>query len=81
MMRNFEVSSDSTCELYADEIKKLEVFVSPLTFTIGEDGNLGEYLDNFQKHQFLTCNHISTYLPKWQKRGLKMPFIFRKAGD
>lgn len=50
-MRNFEVSSDSTCELYADEIKKLEVFVSPLTFTIDENGKLGEYLDNFQTQQ------------------------------
>lgn len=50
-MRNFEVSSDSTCELYADEIKKLEVFVSPLSFTMEEDGNLGEYLDNFQKQE------------------------------
>ena len=47
-MRNFEVSSDSTCELYADEIKKLGVYVSPLTFTVDENGKLNEYLDAFK---------------------------------
>lgn len=47
-MKNFAVSSDSTCELYADEIKKYDVYVSPLTFTVDKNGELNEYLDNFQ---------------------------------
>ena len=50
-MRNFEISSDSTCELYADEIKKLDVYVEPLSFTIEENGVVNEYLDNFQTQQ------------------------------
>lgn len=50
-MRNFEISSDSTCELYADEIKKFGVFVEPLSFTIEEKGVINEYLDNFQTQQ------------------------------
>lgn len=50
-MRTFEISSDSTCELYADEIKKLDVYVEPLSFTIEENGVVNEYLDNFQTQQ------------------------------
>ena len=47
----FVVSTDSTADLYADEIKELGVWVGPLTFTLEKDNVLTEHLDNFQKYQ------------------------------
>ncbi len=47
-MRNFEVSSDSTCDLYFDEIKNLEVYVAPLVYTISKDDELVEEVDNYK---------------------------------
>lgn len=47
-MRNFEVSTDSTCDLYANEYVELDVYHSSLTYTIEDKaGNLTEHLDNF----------------------------------
>ena len=50
-MKNFEVSADSTCDLYADEIKKAQIFVSPLDFVVTNKGNMIEYKDNFKNYQ------------------------------
>lgn len=33
-MNKFEVSTDSTCDLYANEIKELNVYFVPLTYTM-----------------------------------------------
>ncbi len=49
-MKKFEVSSDSTCDLYANEIKELNVHFVPLTYTMEKDGKLEECLDNFQTY-------------------------------
>lgn len=47
-MRNFEISTDSTCDLYANEVKENELFFLPLTFTLTDkDGNVNEYKDEF----------------------------------
>jgi len=50
-MRQFEISTDSTCDLYADEIKSLGVFVEPLCFTLEKNKNIEEYLDDFKTQQ------------------------------
>ncbi|MBR4745260.1 MAG: DegV family protein, partial [Clostridia bacterium] len=47
----FVVSTDSTADLYADEMKKLGVWVGPLTFTLEKNNVLTEHLDNFQTEQ------------------------------
>ena len=47
--RRFEVSTDSTSDLFANEIKDLEVYVGHLNFTIEENNVLNEYLDDFKK--------------------------------
>ncbi|MBP5651518.1 MAG: DegV family protein [Clostridia bacterium] len=47
----FVVSTDSTADLYADEMKKLGVWVGPLTFTLEKNNVLTEHLDNFQNEQ------------------------------
>ena len=49
-MREFEVSTDSTCDLYAQEIKDLDVFFVPLHYTIEINGKLNEYTDNFTQY-------------------------------
>lgn len=48
-MRKFEIATDSTCDLYASEIKEKELFFLPLTFTLTDkNGNVTEYKDEFQ---------------------------------
>ena len=46
-MKLFDISTDSTCDLYASEIKENDLFFLPLTYTLEEKDGLKEYLDNF----------------------------------
>ena len=50
-MKTFEISTDSNCDLYADEIKKLGIFVGHLNYTLSKGDELNEYLDNFTEYQ------------------------------
>lgn len=50
-MINFDVSSDSTCDLYAQEIKDMNIHFVPLCFTMDKNGELNEYYDNFSDYQ------------------------------
>lgn len=47
-MKQFDISTDSTCDLYADEYKDLDVSVGKLSYTIEKNGELKEYLDDFK---------------------------------
>ena len=47
-MTNFAISTDSNCDLYADEIDRLQIYVGHLTFTIEKNGILEERLDKFE---------------------------------
>lgn len=47
-MKQFDISTDSTCDLYADEYQKLDVYVGKLNFTIEKKGVLNEYTDDFK---------------------------------
>lgn len=49
-MRLFEVSSDSTCDLYEDYHKKRDIWFAPLTFSMEKNGEITEYLDNFSEY-------------------------------
>lgn len=49
-MNNFEVSTDSTCDLYAQEIKDLKVHFVPLHYTVEVNGKLNEYTDSFTEY-------------------------------
>ena len=46
-MRKFEISADSTCDLYADEIKQYEIDVAPLEYVISNGDNMEVELDNY----------------------------------
>lgn len=47
-MNQFEISTDSTADLFADEIKKHNVFVGHLDFVVTDKGNMVEYKDDFE---------------------------------
>ena len=46
-MRDFEILADSNCDLYANEIKDLDIGIGHLSYTLTKGNDLQEYLDNF----------------------------------
>lgn len=50
-MRNFEISTDSNCDLYANEIKELGIYVGHLNYTLSKGNELTEHLDDFKDYQ------------------------------
>lgn len=49
-MRNFEISVDSTCDLYAEEYKKMGVHMAPLEYILTSGKEVEAKKDNFQKY-------------------------------
>lgn len=47
-MKLFDISTDSTCDLYADEIKENGLYFLPLTYTLEDKTGIHEYTDTFQ---------------------------------
>ena len=50
-MEKFGISTDSNCDLYANEIKDLGLYVGHLNYTIEKNKKIEEYLDQFTDHQ------------------------------
>lgn len=50
MKEQFLISSDSTCDLYADYIAANDLRIVPLTYTMDKDGVLSEHLDAFTEY-------------------------------
>jgi len=50
-MKKFAISTDSNCDLYANEIETLGIYVGKLTFSIEKDNILQEHLDDFINYQ------------------------------
>ena len=49
-MRKFEISADSTCDLYKDEVNKLGIYVGRLNFVLEQGKETEEYLDDFDSY-------------------------------
>ena len=49
-MAKFAVSSDSTCDLYASEIKDMNIHFVPLCYTMEINNKLDEYYDNYTSY-------------------------------
>ncbi len=49
-MRNWEITTDSNCDLYENEYAELGVERGKLSFTIEENNVLNEYLDDFKSY-------------------------------
>lgn len=50
-MKNFAISTDSNCDLYAEEIKSLGIYVGHLSYTIQKNKQIEEYVDEFTNYQ------------------------------
>ncbi len=50
-MEDYVISTDSTSDFYADEIEKMNLNVGKLTYTISENNNTEEYLDDFKSKE------------------------------
>lgn len=50
-MRNFEISADSTCDFYAQEIKKEGIFVAPLEYNLTSGNDIVVEKDNYDNMQ------------------------------
>ena len=50
-MKLFDISTDSTADLYKDEIEKMGLYFLPLTFTLNDKGVITEYKDEFSRPQ------------------------------
>ena len=50
-MKTFAISTDSNCDLYAEEIKELGIYVGHLSYTIQRNKQIDEYLDEFTEMQ------------------------------
>ena len=49
-LKKFAVSTDSTSDLYAEEIKNRNIYVGHLNYTIEENNVLNEYVDDFSSY-------------------------------
>ena len=49
-MKNFIISSDSTCDLYADYVRTHDIRIVPLHYTMEENGQLTEGMDSFTEY-------------------------------
>ena len=49
-MKKFDISTDSTCDLYASEIKEKNLWFLPLTYTLTDKNVITEYKDEFTEY-------------------------------
>ena len=71
-MTNFFVSTDSTCDLYANEIEKMGIGYLPLTITIEENGETRFMQDKFQTYdEYVKVLFDELYYPDdtWTRGG------------
>lgn len=50
-MRKFDISTDSNCDLYANEIEQLDLHVGHLGYIIDKAGEITEHVDNFKSYE------------------------------
>ncbi|NCB48802.1 MAG: DegV family protein [Clostridia bacterium] len=50
-MKSFEISVDSTCDLYAEELKNLGIYMAPLEYTMTSGDNVVVEKDNYECKQ------------------------------
>ncbi len=74
-MRKFDISTDSTCDLYAGEIKEHELYFLPLNFTMNDQGNVTEYKDTFQSPEEYVAYYNKLRSGITSKTSMNNPFI------
>ncbi len=84
-MRKFEISTDSTADLYKSEIEGKELFFLPLTFTLTNKGVINEYKDEFSRPEEYSEYYDKLRAGVLSKTSMNNPFVheehFRKMAE
>lgn len=85
MLKKFEISTDSTADLYQNEIKKNELYFLPLTFTLSDKGVITEYKDEFSRPEEYSEYYEKLRAGVLSKTSMNNPFVheehFRKMAQ
>lgn len=69
-MQQFDVSTDSTADLYKEIVKKRNIWFAPLTFMFEKNGEIEEHLDDFNSYGEYLAFYEKVrqgYMPKTSK--------------
>ena len=66
-MKQFDISADSTCDLYKDEVKELGVYIGRLNFVIEQGKDTEEYLDDFNSYEEYVEFYKRLRMVQWQE--------------
>lgn len=84
-MRNFDISTDSTADLYADEVKKNDLYFLPLTFILTEKGEVTEHKDCFTSPEEYVELYNKLRAGVMSKTSMNNPYVheehFRKMAE
>lgn len=67
-MENIIISSDSTCDLYADYVLEHGIRIVPLHYTMEENGQLTEGVDSFTEYA-----PVRRFLQQTARGGFRAP--------
>ena len=85
LLKKFEISTDSTADLYQNEIKKNELYFLPLTFTLSDKGVITEYKDEFSRPEEYSEYYEKLRAGVLSKTSMNNPFVheehFRKMAQ
>ena len=75
-MKLFDISTDSTCDLYANEIAENELFFLPLNYTLQpKGGEITEYSDNFKSYDEYVAYYDRLRAGDMSKTSMNNPFV------
>lgn len=84
-MALFQISTDSTCDLYADEIKEYGLWFLPLTYSLSDKGNITIYSDEFKNMSEYTAYYDKLRSGIISKTSMNNPSVhedyFRKIAE
>ncbi|MBQ9104064.1 MAG: DegV family protein [Clostridia bacterium] len=75
-VKDFEISTDSTCDLYADEISAKGLYFLPLTFTLTtKSGEITEYKDEFKSPEEYRAYYDKLRAGILSRTSMNNPFV------
>lgn len=84
-MKRFDISTDSTADFYANEVKENNLYFLPLTFMLTEDGVVTEHKDCFQSPEEYIDLYNKLRAGIMSKTSMNNPFVheehFRKMAE
>ncbi len=84
-MKRFDISTDSTADFYANEVRENDLYFLPLTFMLTEDGVVTEHKDCFQSPEEYVDLYNKLRAGIMSKTSMNNPFVheehFRKMAE